>query len=286
MSNDQLKIAAHEIKNNVPPLAQVKNVILLASGKGGVGKSTTSVNLAFALQSLGAKVGLLDADIYGPNQPTMLGIHQKPVLENEKTFLPNCRDGLQTMSMGYLVDEETPMVWRGPMISAAMLQMVQNTKWDKLDYLIVDLPPGTGDVQLTLAKKVPVTAAIIVTTPQDVALIDAKKAIAMFNKVDVPVLGVIENMSTHICSHCGFEEALFGRDGGERLAKEIHVSLLGRVPLNITVRESSDVGKPIALQKDHPIKKVYEEIAANMMSELAKRPKSYANKFGKIVVEK
>ena len=238
------RIQSHAVQPGVAALPGVKNVIAVASGKGGVGKSTTAVNLAVALQQQGARVGLLDADIYGPNQPHALGVKTRPRIHENKTIEPLLAHGLQTMSIGYLVDEATPMVWRGPMISAALQQLVRDTLWDNLDYLVIDLPPGTGDIQLTLAKKVPVTAVVMVTTPQDIALLDVRKGLEMFRKVDVNVLGVIENMSTHICNHCGHVEAIFGEGGGQRLAQVCGVPLLGQLPLSLAIREDTDRGCP------------------------------------------
>lgn len=225
----------------------IKNIIAIASGKGGVGKSTTTVNLALALQSQGKCVGILDADIYGPNQPHMLGGAEKPVLKDNETFMPVIRHGLQTMSMGYLVDSEDPMVWRGPMVVKALQQMLYHTAWDNVDYLLIDLPPGTGDVQLTLSQKTPLNGAIIVTTPQTVALLDARKGLAMFRKVGVPILGVIENMSVYHCAHCGHDAPIFGKNGAEKFATECGVPLLGKIPLVIEIREQADAGVPIVI---------------------------------------
>jgi ATP-binding protein involved in chromosome partitioning len=245
----------------------VKNIIAIASGKGGVGKSTTTVNLALALQSLGRRVGILDADIYGPNQPHMLGATEKPALKDEQTFLPVLRYGLQTMSMGYLVESEEPMIWRGPMVVKALQQMLYYTAWDNLDYLLIDMPPGTGDVQLTLSQKTPLNGAIIVTTPQVVALLDARKGLEMFRKVNVPILGVIENMSVYHCAHCGHDAAIFGHGGAEVLAQECDVPLLGKIPLVLEIREQADAGEPIVLAApDCSVAKMYVEMAKKVES--------------------
>jgi ATP-binding protein involved in chromosome partitioning len=227
----------------VQKLPNIKHIIAIASGKGGVGKSTTSVNLALALAKEGFNVGILDADIYGPSQPTMLGISQKPEIK-DKGMLPLRSHGIQSMSIGYLIDTNTPMIWRGPMVSTALLQLLNDTQWDNVDYLIIDLPPGTGDIQLTLAQKIPVSGAIVVTTPQDLALLDARRAYEMFKKVNVPVLGIIENMSHHICSQCGHQESIFGEGGGEKLAEQYGLEFLGTLPLDKNIREQTDSGKP------------------------------------------
>lgn len=245
----------------------IKNIIAIASGKGGVGKSTTTVNLALALQLLGKRVGILDADIYGPNQPHMLGASEKPALKDNDTFMPVIRYGLQTMSMGYLVDSAEPMVWRGPMVVKALQQMLYHTAWDNLDYLLIDLPPGTGDVQLTLSQKTPLNGAIIVTTPQTIALLDARKGLEMFRKVGVPILGVIENMSVYHCMRCGHEAAIFGENGAEKLAHECDIKLLGKIPLVLKIREQADAGVPIVMaEPDGAIAKIYREIAEKIFS--------------------
>ncbi|MFC3150104.1 iron-sulfur cluster carrier protein ApbC [Litoribrevibacter euphylliae] len=268
------KVEAQKTANNLPGLKGVKNIIAVASGKGGVGKSTTSANLALALKHEGARVGLLDADIYGPSQGLMLGVADgvRPEVQDEKFFLPIEAHGLQVMSMAFLVTENTPMVWRGPMVSGALQQLLTQTLWDDLDYLVIDLPPGTGDIQLTLSQKVPVTAAVIVTTPQDLALLDAKKGIEMFRKVNVPVLGVIENMSTHICTKCGHEEPIFGEGGGDRIAKEFGTSLIGELPLSLSIREKADAGSPhVADDPESPIAMMYIDIARRAMARLAQQ---------------
>jgi ATP-binding protein involved in chromosome partitioning len=249
----------------------IRHVIAVASGKGGVGKSTTAVNLALALDREGAKVGLLDADIYGPSQGMMLGVPagRRPEVRDEKYFLPIKAHGLQAMSMSFLITESTPMVWRGPMVSGALQQLIGQTLWDDLDYLIVDMPPGTGDIQLTLSQRVPVAGAVIVTTPQDIALIDAKKGIEMFRKVDIPVLGVIENMSVFCCPNCGHESAIFGSGGGERIAAEFGTTLLGRLPLDMAIREQADGGTPtVARDPDGPIARRYRDAARHLAAEL------------------
>src|SRR6059036_3613295 len=238
------KVVPHAVQRGVKLIPGIKNIIAVASGKGGVGKSTTAVNLALALSAEGASVGVLDADIYGPSQPMMLGITGRPESRDGKSLEPLEAYGVQAMSIGFLIDTDTPMVWRGPMVTQALEQLLKDTNWRDLDYLIVDMPPGTGDIQLTLAQKVPVTGAVIVTTPQDIALIDARKGLKMFEKVGIPILGIVENMSTHICSSCGHEEHIFGAGGAERMAKDYGVMVLGALPLDIAIREQADSGKP------------------------------------------
>jgi len=280
------KIIAHSVQKGVQVLPSVKNTIAVASGKGGVGKSTTAVNLALALQAEGARVGILDADIYGPSQPRMLGCHGKPDTKDGKTLEPNVSYQLQSMSIGYLIEEDTPMIWRGPMVTSALEQLLHDTNWDDLDYLVIDLPPGTGDIQLTLCQKIPVSGAVIVTTPQDIALLDARKALKMFEKVEVSVLGIVENMSTHICSQCGHEEHIFGAGGGEQMARQYGVDLLGSLPLDITIREGVDNGKPtVALAPDSSIARTYREIARKAVAKLALQAKDYSRVFPKIVVD-
>jgi len=280
------KIDSHSVQKGVNPIKGVKNIIAVASGKGGVGKSTTSVNLALALSAEGATVGILDADIYGPSQPRMLGVHGQPESSDGKTLEPMNSYDIQSMSIGYLIDEETPMIWRGPMVTQALEQLLNDTQWKDVDYLIIDLPPGTGDTQLTLAQKVPVTGAVIVTTPQDIALLDARKGLKMFEKVEVPVLGIIENMSIHICSNCGHEEHIFGEGGGERMAQESNVDLLGALPLDISIRETTDGGKPsVVADPDGRIAEIYREIARRVAAKLALKAKDFSASFPKIVIQ-
>jgi ATP-binding protein involved in chromosome partitioning len=279
-------IIGHAVQSGVKAIDGVKNIIAVASGKGGVGKSTTSVNLALALAAEGASVGLLDADIYGPSQPRMLGVNAKPNSEDGKHLEPIVSYHLQTMSIGYLIDEETPMIWRGPMVTQALEQLLRDTAWKDIDYMIIDLPPGTGDTQLTLAQKVPVSGAIIVTTPQDIALLDARKALKMFEKVEVPVLGIVENMSTHICSKCGHEEHIFGAGGGHRMADDYDVDFLGALPLDIRIREETDSGKPtVVAEPESPISQTYREIARRAAAKLSLRKKDYSAKFPNIVIQ-
>ena len=281
-----VKITSHVVQKGVKTLANIKNTIAVASGKGGVGKSTTAVNLALALHAEGAAVGILDADIYGPSQPRMLGCGRKPESTDGKSIEPNVSYEIQSMSIGYLIDEETPMIWRGPMVTSALEQLLNDTNWRELDYLVIDLPPGTGDIQLTLCQKVPLTGALIVTTPQDIALLDARKGLKMFEKVEVPVLGIIENMSTHICSKCGHEEPIFGKGGGAQMARQYGVDLLGELPLDISIREGVDNGKPtVVMHPDSHITLIYREIARKAAARMALRSKDYSSKFPKIVVE-
>ncbi len=280
------KVVAHSVQKALKPIDNIKNIIAVASGKGGVGKSTTAVNIALALAEEGAKVGVLDADIYGPSQPRMLGINGKPDSKDGKSLEPMEGYGLQAMSIGFLIDEETPMIWRGPMVTQALEQLLNDTNWDSLDYLVVDLPPGTGDTQLTLAQKVPVSGAVIVTTPQDIALLDARKGLKMFEKVEVPVLGIVENMSTHICSKCGHEEHIFGKGGGSSMADQYHVDLLGALPLDIRIREETDGGKPtVVAEPEARISQIYRQIARKTAAKLSLQAKDYAAKFPNIVIQ-
>jgi len=280
------KIQSHSVQKSLKPLENIKNVIAVASGKGGVGKSTTAVNLALALSAEGATVGILDADIYGPSQPRMLGVSGQPESSDGKSLEPMQGHGIQAMSIGFLIDEETPMIWRGPMVTQALEQLLNDTRWRDLDYLVVDLPPGTGDVQLTLAQKIPVSGAVIVTTPQDIALLDARKGLKMFEKVEVPVLGIVENMSVHICSQCGHEEPIFGTGGGERMAQENDVELLGKLPLDMSIREQVDGGEPTVISSpDSRVSEIYKEIARKTAAKLAAQSKDYAAKFPKIVIQ-
>ncbi len=278
--------SVHEVQENIKPLDGVKNIIAVASGKGGVGKSTVSVNLALALSAEGARVGILDADIYGPSQPRMLGIRGKPESKDGKSLTPMYSYHLQTMSIGFLVDEETPMIWRGPMVTQALEQLLKDTQWDDLDYLIVDMPPGTGDTQLTLAQKVPVSGSIIVTTPQDIALLDARKAYKMFEKVEIPVLGVVENMSTYQCPECGHVEPIFGTGGGSRMAEQYGINFLGEVPLTLSIREHADAGRPcVVADPDGEIARLYKTIARRTSALLALRKKDFSSKFPNIVIQ-
>ncbi len=281
------KIIPHQVQPGVSLLPKIKNVIAVASGKGGVGKSTTAANIAIALHELGAKVGVLDADIYGPSQPVMLGVENEQPQQTETHFVPvETKEGIQVMSIGFLVEQTQAMVWRGPMVSQALQQLLFSSQWHDLDYLIVDLPPGTGDIQLTLSQKVPVTGVLVVTTPQDIALLDAKKAIDMFSKVNVPVLGVLENMSTHICSHCGHVEPIFGEGGGEKLAEENQVPLLGQLPLSLPIRQAMDQGRVVQLQDEHvAIRHIYQKVATSLALAVARKNKDFSSKMPKIVVE-
>ncbi|MDR2219126.1 MAG: iron-sulfur cluster carrier protein ApbC [Methylobacillus sp.] len=280
------KIAAHSVQRGVQLISNVKNIIAVASGKGGVGKSTTAVNLALALAAEGAQVGILDADIYGPSQPQMLGITDRPESKDGKSMEPLERHGIQAMSIGFLVDTDTPMIWRGPMATGALEQLLRETNWRELDYLVIDLPPGTGDIQLTLSQKVPVTGAIIVTTPQDIALLDARKGLKMFEKVGVPILGIVENMSTHVCSNCGHEEHIFGAGGGEQMCKDYNVELLGSLPLDIHIREQTDSGKPTVIaEPDGKIAATYRQIARRAAIKLSEYGLDHSSKFPNIVVQ-
>ena len=284
--NVSTKIASHGVQKGVKPIEGVKNIIAVASGKGGVGKSTVAVNLALALSAEGASVGILDADIYGPSQPRMLGTSAKPESKDGKRMEPVSSYHLQSMSIGYLIDEETPMIWRGPMVTQALEQLLRETSWKDLDYLVIDLPPGTGDIQLTLAQKVPVTGAIIVTTPQDIALLDARKGLKMFEKVEIPVLGVVENMSTHICSKCGHEEHIFGEGGGLRMAEQYAVDYLGSIPLDISIREQTDNGKPtVVADPEGRLSHVYRDIARRVAAKLSRQKKDFSTKFPNIVIQ-
>lgn len=280
------KITAHAVQTSAKRMPTVKNTIAIASGKGGVGKSTTTTNLALALRDAGATVGVLDADIYGPSQPRMLGSQGKPESRDGKSMEPKVTFGIQSMSIGNLIDEDTPMIWRGPMATGALEQMINDTNWQDVDYLLIDLPPGTGDIQLTLSQKIPLSGAVIVTTPQDIALLDARKALKMFEKVDVPVMGIIENMSVHICSNCGHEEHIFGSGGGASMAQQYGVDLLGSLPLSMDIREGVDQGKPtVAFDPDSRTSEIYREIARRVAGKLAVRAKDYSAKFPNIVVQ-
>ena len=283
----ETKIIGREItQKDVSPIDGVQNMIAVASGKGGVGKSTVSVNLALALAAEGSRVGILDADIYGPSQPRMLGIGGQPKSPDGKSLEPMISHQLQAMSIGFLIDEDTAMIWRGPMVTGALEQLLNDTLWDDLDYLVIDLPPGTGDIQLTLAQKVPVSGALIVTTPQDIALLDAKKALKMFEKVRIPVLGIVENMSAHICSNCGYEEHIFGEGGGRRMASEYEIDYLGEIPLARSIREGTDSGKPTMVSEpDGQLADIYRTIARNVSGRLAARKRDYTDVFPSIVIQ-
>lgn len=283
----ETRIARHGVQRNLKPIPGVKNLIAVASGKGGVGKSTVAANIALALSGEGATVGVLDADIYGPSQPQMLGLVGKvPESKDGKTMLPLRAHGLQMMSMGALVDADQPMVWRGPMVTSALSQLATQTNWDDLDYLIVDMPPGTGDIQLTLAQQIPVSGSVIVTTPQNIATLDARKGLAMFRKVSIPVFGVIENMATHICSNCGHEDAIFGSGGAEKIVADFDVRLLGRLPLDARIREQTDAGKPTVIaEPDSAIAEAYRHAAWQLSAAQAAERVDHSAKFGSIVVE-
>ena len=280
------QVVSHEVQKGVTPLKNVRNVIAVASGKGGVGKSTVSANLALALSAEGAKAGVLDADIYGPSQPRMLGVGGRPESKDGKSLEPMNSYHVQVMSIGFLIEEDTPMIWRGPMVTQALEQLLQDTRWRDLDYLIIDLPPGTGDIQLTLAQKVPVSGAVIVTTPQDIALLDARKALKMFEKVEIPVLGIVENMSTHICSNCGHEEHIFGEGGGKRMSVEYSVEHLGDIPLDGRIRSDADGGRPtVVADPDGSLAQAYRTIARNASGILSVRKRDYSEVFPSIVIQ-
>lgn len=280
------KITPHAVQQGVALLPKIKNIIAVASAKGGVGKSTTAVNLALALAKEGARVGVLDADIYGPSQPLMLGVvDQVPKSPDNKHIEPLENHGVQVMSMGFLVDQDQPMVWRGPMVTRALQQLLHDTLWDDLDYLVVDLPPGTGDIQLTLSQKIPVTGAVIVTTPQDIALLDARRGLKMFEKVGIPVLGVVENMSMHICSKCGHHEALFGSGGGVKMSEDFQVSLLGQLPLLLSIRETTDQGRPIVVaEPESEATKIYMNIARRVAAQISEKARGFTTIFPKVVL--
>jgi ATP-binding protein involved in chromosome partitioning len=287
-ANFSTKVIPHAVQRGVQLLPNIKNIVAVASGKGGVGKSTTAVNLALALAAEGATVGLLDADIYGPSQPLMMGIaNQKPESEDGKTMTPLSNHGVQVMSIGFLVEADSPMVWRGPMATQALDQLLRQTNWADLDYLIVDMPPGTGDIQLTLSQRVPLTGAVIVTTPQDIALLDAKKGIKMFEKVGVPILGIVENMAVHVCTNCGHVEHIFGADGGKRMAAEYGMDYLGALPLAMSIREQADSGTPtVVAEPDSETAGLYKAIARQVAVKIAQRAKDFSSKFPTITVSK
>ncbi|CAM2924518.1 Na+/H+ antiporter [Cupriavidus taiwanensis LMG 19424] len=281
-----MKIVAHAVQRGVKLLPGVKNVIAVASGKGGVGKSTTAVNLALALAAEGARVGMLDADIYGPSLPMMLGIDGRPESADGQTMEPLEGHGLQANSIGFLIEQDNPMVWRGPMVTSALEQLLRQTNWHDLDYLIVDMPPGTGDVQLTLSQKVPVTGAVIVTTPQDIALLDAKKGLKMFEKVGIPILGIVENMAVYCCPNCGHVEHIFGHGGGEKMCADYGVDLLGSLPLNLSIREQADSGRPtVVAEPDSPVAEMYRAIARKVAIKVADKARDMTSKFPSIVVQ-
>ena len=285
-ANVYQKIQPHAAQRGVKLLPNVKNIIAVASGKGGVGKSTTAVNLALALAAEGASVGMLDADIYGPSQPMMLGISGRPETPDGKSLEPMEGHGIQAISIGFLIEMDTPMVWRGPMVTQALEQLLRETNWRDLDYLIVDMPPGTGDIHLTLSQKIPVTGAVIVTTPQDIALLDARKGLKMFEKVGIPILGIVENMAMHTCSNCGHTEHIFGAGGGERMAKEYGVTYLGGLPLDIRIRQQADSGKPtVVADPDGDLAATYREIARKVAVRIAEKARDMSLKFPSIVVQ-
>jgi ATP-binding protein involved in chromosome partitioning len=281
------KVVAHAAQRGVQLLPTIKNIVAVASGKGGVGKSTTAVNLALALAAEGAKVGILDADVYGPSQPMMMGIEGRPESADGKTMEPLENYGVQVMSIGFLVDTDNPMIWRGPMATQALEQLLRQTNWSDLDYLIVDMPPGTGDIQLTLSQKVPLTGAVIVTTPQDIALLDAKKGLKMFEKVGVPILGIVENMAVHVCSNCGHVEHIFGAEGGKRMAAEYGVDYLGALPLDLGIREQADAGRPtVVSDADGEIASIYKTVARQVAVKIAQKAKDFSAKFPTISISK
>ena len=285
--NLSAKITAHAVQRGVQLMPKVKNIIAVASGKGGVGKSTTAVNLALALAAEGASVGILDADIYGPSQPMMMGIEGRPESGDGQTMEPMVNYGVQVMSIGFLVDVESPMIWRGPMVTQALEQLLRQTNWSDLDYLIVDMPPGTGDIQLTLSQKVPLTGAIIVTTPQDIALLDAKRGLKMFEKVGVPILGIVENMAVHVCTQCGHVEHIFGADGGKKMAEQYGVDYLGALPLNLSIREQADAGRPsVVSDPDGEIAGIYKTVARQVAVKIAAKAKDFSAKFPTISISK
>ena len=281
------KVIPHAVQRGVQLLPGVKNIVAVASGKGGVGKSTTAANLALALAAEGATVGLLDADIYGPSQPMMMGINRRPESDDGKTMEPLENYGVQVMSIGFLVDQDEAMIWRGPMATQALEQLLRQTNWKDLDYLIIDMPPGTGDIQLTLSQRVPMTGAVIVTTPQDIALLDAKKGIKMFEKVGVPILGIVENMAAHVCSNCGHVEHIFGADGGKKMAAEYGMDYLGALPLNMSIRLQADSGKPtVVADPDGEVAQIYKKVARDVAVKIAQQAKDFSSKFPTISISK
>ncbi len=279
------KIITHAVQHGAKPLPGVKNIIAVSSGKGGVGKSTVTANVALALAAQGARVGVLDADIYGPSQPTIMGISEKPTSSDGEHFDPVRQYGLQLMSIGFMMDSVQPLAWRAPMMTQALMQLLQQTRWDDLDYLLIDMPPGTGDIQMTLSQKAPLTGAVVVTTPQDVAVLDARKGLMMFQKMGVDILGIIENMGSYVCSHCGQIEHIFGKDGGKVMSEMYGVDSLGSIPLNIAVREQTDAGRPIVLaEPDGLIGRVFRDIACELAARVAKKPKDMTGMFPPVKV--
>ncbi len=286
-ANLATRVIPHAVQRGVQLMPRIKNIVAVASGKGGVGKSTTAVNLALALAAEGAAVGILDADIYGPSQPMMLGISGRPESADGQSMEPLENYGVQVMSIGFLIEPDNPMIWRGPMVTQALEQMLKQTNWRDLDYLIVDMPPGTGDIQLTLSQKVPLTGAVIVTTPQDIALLDARKGLKMFEKVGVPILGVVENMAVHVCSNCGHTEHIFGADGGRKMSEEYGVAYLGGLPLNLSIREQADAGRPtVVSDPDGEIASIYKAVARQIAVKIAEKAKDYSSKFPTISISK
>ncbi len=286
-ANLSTRIVAHAVQRGVQLITGVRNVIAVASGKGGVGKSTTTVNLALALAAEGARVGILDADIYGPSQPMMMGIEGRPESADGKSMEPLENYGVQVMSIGFLVDADNPMIWRGPMATQALEQLLRQTNWNDLDYLLVDMPPGTGDIQLTLSQRVPLTGAVIVTTPQDIALLDARKGLKMFEKVGVPILGIVENMAVHVCEKCGHAEHIFGADGGKKMAAEYGVDYLGALPLNLSIRVQADAGRPtVVSDPDGEVAGIYKAVARTVAIKVAAKAKDFSSKFPTISISK
>ncbi len=286
-ANIATKVIPHAVQRGVQLMPKVKNIVAIASGKGGVGKSTTAVNLALALAAEGATVGILDADIYGPSQPMMMGIEGRPESADGQSMEPMENYGVQVMSIGFLVDQDNPMIWRGPMATQALEQLLRQTNWGDLDYLLVDMPPGTGDIQLTLSQKVPLTGAVIVTTPQDIALLDAKKGLKMFEKVGVPILGIVENMAVHVCEKCGHTEHIFGADGGKKMAAEYGVDYLGALPLSLSIREQADAGRPsVVSDPDGEIAGLYKAVARQVAVKVAQKAKDFSAKFPTISISK
>ncbi|MFI4929726.1 MAG: iron-sulfur cluster carrier protein ApbC [Burkholderiales bacterium] len=281
------KVIAHAVQRGVPLLPGVKNIVAIASGKGGVGKSTTTTNLALALAAEGAQVGILDADIYGPSQPTMMGLSGRPESADGKTIEPLVNHGVSVMSIGFLVEPDQAMIWRGPMATQALDQLLRQTQWGELDYLLVDMPPGTGDIALTLSQRVPLTGAVIVTTPQDIALLDARKGLTMFEKVSVPILGIVENMSVYVCPNCGHSEHIFGADGGRRMAEQYKVDYLGALPLNMSIREQTDAGHPtVVADPDGEIAAIYKSVARRIAVSIAGKARDFSAKFPTVTVSK